>query len=70
MRKARWTYPNLSGVGHSPRIHTMCEEFHYVYYLFHDESKDKRIERSVESDVEASIIDRMWNDFNVQIKFV
>ncbi len=48
----------------------MCEEFHYVYYLFHDESKDKRIERSVESDVEASIIDRMWKDFNVQIKFV
>ncbi len=25
------------GIGQSI-MHTMCEEFHYVYYLFHDES--------------------------------
>ena len=22
-------------------MHTLCEEFHYVYFIFHDESKDQ-----------------------------
>ena len=51
-------------------IYTLCEEFHYVYYLFHDETKDKRIEDSIQNDRESFIIDKMWTDFNVLIKFV
>lgn len=57
------------GIGQSI-MHTLCEEFHYVYYLFHDENKDKRIEESRKDDRESFIIDKMWHDFNVLIKFV
>lgn len=57
------------GIGQS-LMHTLCEEFHYVYYLFHDENKDKRIEKSITRDKESFIIEKMWSDFNVMIKFV
>ena len=57
------------GIGQS-LMHTLCEEFHYVYYLFHDENKDKRIEESITNDRESFIINKMWNDFNILIKFV
>ncbi|MDH5778473.1 MAG: hypothetical protein OEZ33_09690 [Gammaproteobacteria bacterium] len=57
------------GVGQSI-MHTLSEEFHYVYYLFHDESNDKKIESSVTGDNESFILDKMWKDFNVLIKFV
>lgn len=50
--------------------HTLSEESHFVYYLFHEESKDKRIEKSIKNDRESFIIEKMWNDFNVYIKFV
>ena len=51
-------------------MHTMTEDFHYVYYLFHDESKDKKIEKSINNEREISIINKMWADFNVFIRFV
>ena len=57
------------GIGQSI-MHTLCEEFHYVYYLFHDENKDKRIEKSKRNEVEAFIIESMWKNFNVIIRFV
>lgn len=57
------------GIGQSI-MHTLCEEFHYVYYLFHDENKDKRIEISIKDDRESFIINKMWEDFNVLIKLV
>jgi hypothetical protein len=57
------------GIGQS-LMHTLCEDFHYVYYLFHDENKDKRIENSIKNDKESYILEKMWNDFNVLIKFV
>jgi hypothetical protein len=57
------------GIGQSI-MHTLCEEFHYVYYLFHDENKDKRIEKSIENKTEFFIIDKMWKNFNVYIRFV
>lgn len=41
--------PNGSTVKHDigqSIMHTLSEEFDFVYYLFHDESKDKRIENS------------------------
>ena len=51
-------------------MHTLSGDFDFVYYLFHDESKGKRIERSAKSGTEAAIIERMWQEFNVLIKFV
>ena len=57
------------GIGQS-FMHTMTEEFHYVYYLFHDESKDKRIDSSIHNEQEMFILEKMWADFNVFIRFV
>ena len=57
------------GIGQSI-MHTLCEDFHYVYYLFHDQNKDKRIECSTSNEIECMIIDKMWKDFNVFIRFV
>ncbi len=57
------------GIGQSI-MHTLCEDFHYVYYLFHDQSKDKRIEKSIINEHEKFILDKMWQDFNVYIKFI
>jgi hypothetical protein len=57
------------GIGQS-MMHTLCGDFDFVYYLFHDESKDKRIESSIGGETEATTIDRMWREFNVLIKFV
>ena len=51
-------------------MHTLCSHFDYVYFLFHDENKDKRIERSTSDDKEARIVKRMWDEFNVLIRFV
>ena len=57
------------GIGQSI-MHTLSEDFHFVYYLFHDESKDDRIQESVTNDIESLIIEKMWQEFNVFIKFV
>lgn len=57
------------GIGQSI-MHTMTEDFHFVYYLFHDENKDKRIEKSISNDKEKEIINKMWKNFNVYLKFV
>ena len=51
-------------------MHTLCEEFHYVYFLFHDQSKNKRIERSQEDERETIILKKMWSEFNVMVRFV
>jgi hypothetical protein len=57
------------GIGQS-MMHTLCGDFDFVYYLFHDESKDKRIEASISGETEKTTIERMWREFNVLIKFV
>jgi len=57
------------GIGQSI-MHTLCGDFDFVYYLFHDQSKDKRIESSIGGQTEKETIDRMWREFNVLIKFV
>ena len=57
------------GIGQSI-MHTLTEDFHYVYYLFHDESGDKRVESSIFNEKEEMIIGRMEQDFNLFIKFV
>ncbi len=57
------------GMGQS-MMHTMTEDFHYVYYLFHDQSKDKRIEKSINNENEKFILDKMWTNFNVFVRFI
>ena len=57
------------GIGQSI-MHTLSGEFHFVYYLFHDESPDKQIEKSITNPMESFIIEKVKNDFNVYIKFV
>jgi len=57
------------GIGQSI-IHTLSKDFDFVYYLFHDQSKDDRIRKSASRKPEKAIIDRMWHEFNVLIKFV
>ncbi len=57
------------GIGQS-MMHTLCGDFDFVYYLFHDQSKDKRIESSIGGETEKATIDRMWQEFNVLIEFV
>jgi hypothetical protein len=57
------------GIGQS-LMHTMTEDFHYVYYLFHDESKDNRIIKSTKDDKEKCILHQLWSDFNLLIKIV
>ena len=50
-------------------MHTLSGDVDFVYYLFHNESADKRIEGSTGSATEGMILDRMWHDFNVMIRF-
>jgi|GEM_PF-1815716 len=57
------------GIGQS-LMHTMTEDFHYVYYLFHDESKDNRIIKSTKESKEKHILNKLWSDFNLLIKVV
>ncbi len=57
------------GIGQSI-LHTLNDEFQYVYFLFHDTSSDKRIENSISEPHESKLIEKMWSDFNVLIKFV
>lgn len=57
------------GIGQSI-MHTLSEEFHYVYFLFHDESEDKRVWNSITNELEVFIRDKMWQEFNVYIQFV
>lgn len=64
--------PNGSLVKHGIAqsiMHTLSGDFDFVYLLFHDESKQKVIEASVDGDVEKLTIERMRNDFNVFIRF-
>lgn len=57
------------GIGQS-MMHTLSGDFDFVYYLFHDESKDRRIRRSKDDPVELMILERMWTESNVMIRFV
>lgn len=57
------------GIGQSI-IHTLCGEYDFVYLLFQDESKDKRILKSVDFECERYIIEKMWERNNLMIKFI
>ena len=51
-------------------MHTMSEQFDFVYILFHDENKDKKIEDSVNGKIEKNIMKTVEKDFNVFLKFI
>ena len=57
------------GIGQSI-VHTLSGEYDYVYLLLCDQNSDKRIAHSVQQELEKSIIDRMWQDFNVFIRII
>jgi hypothetical protein len=57
------------GIGQSI-MHTLSGDFDYVYYLFQDTNKDERIRNSRENSIEETIINMMWNRFNVFIKII
>lgn len=57
------------GIGQSI-MHTLCEDFSFVYFLFHDQNKNKKIEMSAKRNEEQIVIKRIWNGYNVFIKFV
>ena len=57
------------GIGQSI-MHTMTEDFEFVYYLFHDQSKEKNIEKSLKEEKEQRIIKELWQRFNLFIRFV
>tara|TARA_B100001248_G_C27233803_1_gene386088 strand:- start:313 stop:459 length:147 start_codon:yes stop_codon:yes gene_type:complete len=48
----------------------MSGDFDYVYVLFHDENKDKRIEKSIENKTESFVMKKIWSDYNVYLKFI
>ncbi|TWB95180.1 hypothetical protein FB106_102218 [Synechococcus sp. Ace-Pa] len=37
-------------------IHTLCDVFDFVYYLFHDQSPEKKIQKSIDREIEAGIL--------------
>ena len=51
-------------------MHTVSGDFDYVYYLFHDQNKDKRIKNSIGGSSEKYILDLIWRDFNVYMKLI
>jgi hypothetical protein len=60
------------GIGQSV-IHTMTGDHDYVYYLFHDQSDDKRVRESVnreDREQEKKILERLWSDFNVKLEII
>ena len=57
------------GIGQS-MVHTLSGEFDYVYYLFQDQTKDKKIKDSMKSKNEKMISERIQKDFNVFIKII
>jgi len=55
------------GIGQSI-MHTLSGDFDYVYFLFHDQNKDKRIFNSAQDQKERGVIELLWNNFNVFLK--
>lgn len=51
-------------------VHTLSDEFDFAYCLFHDESRQKRILRSIDGEPERKVIDSMRDNFNVFMRFV
>jgi hypothetical protein len=57
------------GIGQS-MMYTLSGDFDYVYYLFYDENKDKKILKSIENNTEKDIIEKIWKEYNVNMKII
>ena len=57
------------GIGQSV-MHTLGGEFDFVYCLIHDESQEKNILNSSKNDKEKMMINKIWEDYNIWIKFL
>lgn len=68
-KKSKYGSTVKHGIGQSI-IHTLCGEYDFVYLLFQDESKDKRILKSIDFECERYIIEKMWERNNLMIKFI
>jgi len=56
------------GIGQSI-MYTISGDFHYVYYLFQDESNNHEIYNSYETgSKEKKVLNLIWNNFNVFLK--
>ena len=51
-------------------MHTLCDEFEFVYCLFQDENKKKKILESTNNENEGMILEKLWDDYNVCMKFI
>jgi hypothetical protein len=51
-------------------MHTLCDEFEFVYCLFQDENKKKKILESVKNENEGMILKKLWDDYNVWMEFL
>ena len=51
-------------------MHTLGGEFDFVYCLIHDESDSKKIVKSTNNEKEKRIIQKIWDDYNVFMKFL
>ncbi len=51
-------------------VHTLSGEFDFVYCLFHDESKGKKIRAALGDGIESEIIGKMREEFNLYLRFV
>lgn len=57
------------GIGQSMML-TLSGEYDFVYYLFHDQGSAKKINESAKRRTERSIIQRLWDGFNIKLKVV
>ena len=63
------TFDNNSAIGQCI-MHTLCDEFEFVYCLFQDENKKKKILESTNNENEGMILEKLWDDYNVCMKFI
>ncbi len=51
-------------------VHTFSGDFDYVYALFQDENKNKKIRDSVSGEVESDIIATIERDYNIFLRII
>lgn len=57
------------GIGQS-LVYACSTDYDFVVYLLIDTSKDKKIRKSLESDVERRFVEGLWQNYNVRFSVV
>ena len=57
------------GVGQS-LVYAASSDFDFVVYLFVDTSKDKKVQRAVQKDLDSAFVESLWNNYNVRFEVV